>query len=132
MKDVLIHFEANEVSYPLAFNINVLEVMQDKFGSFTAFADSLSSKDGDEPKMKDIKFIYTECINEGIDMENDPDCVHFIKSDETRPFLTEKQVGRLIGSITDKAGTIKQLVVKSNDSGKEHDEDEEKNLMTGQ
>ena len=125
MKDVLIHFEANGIAYPLAFNINVLETMQEKFGSFTAFGESLSTKDGSEPRMKDIKFIYTECINEGLDIENET-------AEIKRSFLTEKQVGRLIGNITDKAGTLKQLVVQSNDNGIRHDEEEEKNLTTGQ
>jgi hypothetical protein len=134
MKDVLIHFKANGIEYPLAFNINVIEIMQDKFGSITGFSKALSPTetiDGEEakkePRMSDVKFIYKECINEGIDIENEGKA-------EQRPFLTEKQVGRIIGSITDTAGTIKQLVVKSNDSGLQNDDDEEgeKNLTTGQ
>lgn len=123
MKDVLIHFESNGVTYPLAFNINVIEIMQDKFGSLTEFSKALSPENG-EPRMSNIKFIYTECINEGIDIENDGRA-------EKRPFVTEKHVGRIIGSIVDTAGTIKRLVVDSHNSGVESEEDEdEKNLKT--
>ncbi len=129
MKDVLIHVEANGVTYPLAFNINIIEIMQDKYGSLTAFSKALSpepTKDGKpvEPRMSDIKFIYTECINEGIDIENEGKA-------EKKPFVTEKQVGRIIGSIVDTAGTIKRLVVDSHNTGSENEEDEdEKNLKT--
>ena len=131
MKDVLIHFKANGITYPLAFNINIIEIMQDKYGSLTEFSKALSpdpTEDGNlvEPRMSDIKFIYAECINEGIDIENEGLI-------EKRPFVTEKQVGRIIGSIVDTAGTIKELVVKSHDSGLPREEDdEEKNLMTEQ
>jgi hypothetical protein len=125
MKDVLLHFEAKGIEYPLAFNINVIETMQEKYGSLSEFAKVLSPESG-EPRMKDIKFIYMECINEGIDMENE-------NKSEKMPFITEKQVGRIIGDITDTAGTLKQLVVASNKSGDEQSEDvEEKNLTTGQ
>ncbi|RDU22758.1 hypothetical protein [Anaerosacchariphilus polymeriproducens] len=110
MKDVMKYIEAEGVKYPMAFNINVVEVMQEKFGTIQKWSNALEAK---EPRMKDIKFTFTECINEGIDIENE-------KNGENRPFVTEKQVGRILGALTDDAnGVIRDLVIESNDNGKE-------------
>ena len=49
-------------------------------------------RDGKEPKVKDIKWTFTQFINEGIDIENE-------NKGEKRPFVTEKQVGRLISAV---------------------------------
>jgi hypothetical protein len=121
MKDVLKHIDVDGVQFPLVFNINVIEVMQEKYGTIQKWSDALSpaetvGEDGKkievEPKMSDIKFTYMEAINEGIDIENE-------EKGENRPFVTLKQVGRMLAHIMDAKGTIQNLVIESNDDGKE-------------
>lgn len=126
MKDVLKHIEANGKTYPMAFNINVVEAIQEKYESLDAWSKIIMPDDKKEPKIKDVIFIYKECINEGIDMENDPECQFYVKQDSPRAFINEKQAGRIISALTDTKGAIADLVKESNDSGKE------KNLMTEQ
>ncbi len=87
--------EYNGKKYELVFNINVMEVIQDEYGSVQTWGELVEAEA--EPKAKDLKFGFTAMLNEGIDIyneehENDED---FIK----RSFLTEKQVGRIISNI---------------------------------
>ncbi len=140
MKDVFRHISAGGKEYPLAFNLNVIECVQDRYGSMSKFAEALSpgvDEQGKqiEPKMHDVKFIYATCINEGIEMENDPECQYYKKRDEPRKLLNEKQVGRILGGVLEATSVIKNLVTDSNrskDSTEVDLDDEEKNLMTGQ
>lgn len=79
--------------YPFAFNLNVMETIQDKYGTLNNWADALSPKDENiEPKFKDIIWSFTQFINEGIDIVNDENKEH------NEP-LTHKQVGRLISGM---------------------------------
>ena len=91
--------------YALVFNLNVMETIQEKYGTVEAWGDLVES---DEPKAKDIKFGFTAMLNEGIDIYNE-------ENDAERPFLTEKQVGRLISEIglAEAAKNLKNTVVDS-------------------
>ena len=88
MKDYKFSFEVDGVSYPLIFNLNVMEDSQDKLGSVAKWGELTDAKSG-EPNAKALKYGITAMINEAIDIEND-------EKGENRPFMTEKQVGRLI------------------------------------
>ena len=82
-------------SYELVFNLNVMEDIQDVYGSVEAWGELVEATE--EPKAKDIKYGFTAMINEGIDIYNEEhaDDEDFIKRD----FLTQKQVGRIISEI---------------------------------
>ncbi len=82
------HIKSGENEYPIAFTLNVMEEIQDKFGSMEKWGMALTPENG-EPNIKDLKWTFTQFINEGIDIENE-------KQGEKRPFVTEKQVGRII------------------------------------
>jgi len=73
-----------------------------------AWGKAMKPEDGKEPKIKDIKWTFQQCINEGNDMENE-------EKGEKRPFVTEKQVGRIISSIgvTNIGELIRQLTIES-------------------
>lgn len=80
--------------YELVFNLNVMEVIQEEYGSVEAWGDLVEAQA--EPKAKDIKYGFTAMLNEGIDIYNeDHACDGFIE----RPFFTDKQVGRIISEI---------------------------------
>lgn len=115
MKDVFKEIEVNGVKYPIVFNINVIEVMQEQYGSITEWAKIFEG----EPRLKDVIFTFKECINEGIDIENE-------KNNANRPFLTLKQTGRILHTISDITTELKNLVTESNETGNE------KNVITEQ
>jgi hypothetical protein len=88
MKDINGKIQVNGVDYPLVFNLNVMEAIQEKYGSIEEWGNMTDGASG-EPNAKAVIFGFTEMINEGIDIEND-------EREEKRQPLTLKQVGRLI------------------------------------
>ena len=83
------------VKYALVFNLNVMEEIQEEYGSVEAWGELAEATT--EPNAKAIKYGLTAMINEGIDIYNEE---HI--SDEgfiERPFFNAKQVGRIISEI---------------------------------
>lgn len=91
MQDNIKHIKVNGISYPLVFNLNVMEVIQEKFGTLEKWGELTDGKEN-EVDIKALKFGIKEMINEGIDIENE-------NSDTKRDFLSDKQVGRLITDV---------------------------------
>ena len=104
--------------YPVTFNINVMEEIQEKYGSIGAWGAIVENADGGEPKVKDLKIGLMMMINEGIDIENE-------MNGTNNPFVDSRQVGRIISEIGFGAVTevIKNLTVASTSTG----DNEEKN-----
>lgn len=92
MLDTLKHITVNGQQYPIAFTLNVMEKIQEQYGNISAWSKALQPEEGQEPQIKDVIWTFKEFINEGIDIENE-------NTGEKRPFLTHKQVGRLISQI---------------------------------
>lgn len=114
MKDKINYFEVNGIKYPLCCNLNVLEAIQEKYGSMTAWGEIVENKAGKEPKIKDLKYGFMIMINEALDIENE-------KLEEKRQLLTEKQVGRLLTElgIAEATKKIEELSISSNSTGEE-------------
>lgn len=96
-------------NYELVFNLNVMEDIQEQYGSVEAWGELTEA--AAEPNAKAIKFGLTCMINEGIDIYNE-------ENDEKRDFFTEKQVGRIISEIglADAALALNKTVVESTKS----------------
>lgn len=90
MIDKINYLETESEKYPLVFSLNVMEAIQDKYGSIDKWS-SLIQKNG-EPDIKALKFFMTEAINEGIEIENE-------KNNEKRKSVTSKQVGRILTEV---------------------------------
>lgn len=120
MLNIVKHIKANEKEYPIAFTLNVMELIQEKYGNMKKWGEVLQPT-GEEPKIKDIKWTFKEFINEGIDIENE-------ERNENRSFVTEKQVGRIISSIgmSEITSVMQNLTVDSMKT------DDLKNLQTTQ
>lgn len=88
MKDYKFDFEVEGVKYPLVFNLNVMEEIQEEFGTVEKWGSLTDGKAG-EVNVKALKFGLTAMINEGIEIENET-------TGDDRALLTKKQVGRLI------------------------------------
>lgn len=90
MKEIKTSIEVNEIKYPLVFNLNVMEVIQEEYGSIEKWGELTDGK-GQEVNAKALIFGLREMINEGIDIENDT-------AETKREPLTKKQAGRIITS----------------------------------
>ena len=107
------HVNANGKEYPIVFNLNVMEVIQEKYGTLEKWGELTDGKET-EIDIKALKFGVTEMINEGIDIENE-------ELEIKRDFLNEKQVGRIITAIgveklaTDVQNTVIDSTVTDNE-----------------
>jgi len=118
------HITIDNKEYPLAFTLNVMESVQEKYGSIEKWADKLEPKayknkeTGEmitpEPNIKDLIWTFKEFINEGIDIENE-------EKGENREMLTHKQVGRLLtkAGVNNVTGMLMNLAVEATNTGEE-------------
>ena len=112
MNNKLTYIETENRKYPIVFNINVMEEIQEAYGSLSAWGAIVENVDGGEPKIKDLKNGLMYMINEAIDIEND-------ENGTKTPMVTSKQVGRLIGEVGFSAITkvIQNLTISSTNTG---------------
>ncbi len=85
----------NEGKFPIIFTLNVMETIQDKYGSMDAWKENIFTKEtGEEPKIADLLFGLTEMVNEGIEIfnEENPDAPKLEK-------VNKRQVGRIVSKI---------------------------------
>ena len=106
MIDKITYLETASEKFPLAFTLNVMEALQDEYGTLSEWSELIRNQK--EPNIKALKFFITEAINEGIDIENE-------KSDETRAPITSAKAGRIITEIGFQkvAKTINKMVSES-------------------
>ena len=90
MVDKINYLETETEKFPLVFTLNVMESIQEKYGTIEAWS-NLIQRDG-EPDIKALKFFITEAINEGIEIENE-------KTGEKRKAITSKKAGRILTEI---------------------------------
>lgn len=116
MKDISKTLEYNGKTYSVVFDLNVMEAIQEKYGTLEKWAD-LTDGGKNEPNAKAVIFGFTEMLNEGIDIANE-------ENGTKDAFLTTKQVGRMLTKIgMDEAAKAMQETViestKGNDSKNE-------------
>ena len=93
MKEISKEFEYKGKTYNLVFNLNVMEVIQDKYGTLENWGKLTDGTENDgEPNAKAVIFGITAMLNEGIDIENE-------ENGTEEKMLTNKQVGRMITEI---------------------------------
>lgn len=128
MLEIKEHIVTKTGEYPVVFSFNVLEEIQNKYDTFDNWShliegESWIEKDKKwkkgEPRISDIKYFIKIAINEGIDLENEI-------NNKNRPFMTDKQVGRLISEVgVAKISKIIKNVIKES-VGEENATTEEK------
>lgn len=106
MIDKITYLETDSEKFPLAFTLNVMEALQDEYGTLSEWSELIRNKK--EPNIKALKFFITEAINEGIEIENE-------KSSEKRVPITSSKAGRIITEIGLKkvANTITKMITES-------------------
>lgn len=115
MKDVNGKIQYKEKEYTLVFNLNVMEAIQEEYGTLDAWG-SLTDGTNGEPNAKAIIFGFTQMLNEGIDIENEEN------GTDIKP-MTLKQVGRIITEV----GLV-EATKKLNETVVESTKSEEKNV----
>lgn len=101
-------------TYRLEFNLNVMEQIQDEYGSLDAWSDAATGKKSADgtPDIKAVIFGFGAMINEAVDMDNEDN------GTQVQP-LTSKQVGRLVSSIgfTELIGRMQSTIIDSTATG---------------
>lgn len=90
MKNTVVYIDTQKRQIPLVFNLNVMEEIQEQYGSLDKWGE-ITQGNG-EPKVKDLKAGIIAMINEGIDIENE-------NNGTNEPMMTLKQVGRLMTEV---------------------------------
>lgn len=120
------YLKTKNETFPFTYSLNVMEALQNEFGSLSEWSDMVEPKDRSEPKIKALLFFFKEAINEGIDIENE-------NSDQPRKFVNERKVGRIITELGVKT-VLEQLKGTVIDAGSNNDTevDKTKNVITTQ
>ena len=107
MKEVSKTINYKGKDYKLVFNLNVMEVIQEEYKTINAWGELTDGKSG-EVDVKALKFGFAAMLNEGIDIDNDDNGTN-------EPFLTLKQVGRMLSEIgfTQVTEDMNEVVVES-------------------
>lgn len=107
MKDYKVNFQVEDKEYSAVFNLNVMEQIQEQYGSVKKWGELTDAKSG-EPNAKAIIFGFWAMINEAIDIEND-------ERAEKQPTVSLKQVGRIISraGLERSAVTLNKAVIEA-------------------
>lgn len=128
MKEVSSVIEYKDKKYKMVFNLNVMQEIQEEYGSLREWGELTDGKPEEivngkkkeivqgEPNVKALIFGLTTMLNEGIDIEND-------EKGTSIPPLTKKQVGRMLTDVG-----IKQMTADMNGLVIESTKSEEKNV----
>lgn len=114
MKEMKNEIEYKGQKYSLVFNLNVMEAIQEEYGTIGKWGSLTDGTDG-EVSAKAVKFGLTEMLNEGIDIDNETNGTNI------EP-LTLKQVGRILTEIG-----LQEATKKLNDTVIESTKSDEKN-----
>lgn len=126
MLEKLSYIKTKNKNYPITFTFNVLEEIQNKYGSFEDWQHIIEgqykgkNEKGQEvwlqgeTKIADLKYFIQVAINEGIDIYNEE------SEDKMKP-ITSSQVGRLISEVgmNEISEAIRKVIVESTSSGKD-------------
>lgn len=116
MKNTVVYINTEKKRYPLAFNLNVMEEIQEAYGSLDEWG--RITQGAGEAKVKDLKVGILAMINEAIDMQNED-------NNTNEPLLNAKQVGRIMTEVgIDKIVAAIQEITIASTKG----EDNEKNV----
>lgn len=116
MKEISKTLEYKGKKYKLVFNLNVMEVIQEKYGTLKNWGKLTDGAENEsEPNAKAVIFGITAMLNEGIDIDNE-------EKGTKEKMLTKKQVGRMITEIGLKSSAqlMNGIVVDSTQSAEKN------------
>lgn len=104
MKSAMQEIEYRGKTYMLVFDLNVMEAIQDEYGSIEAWGKLIDVYSDKEPNVKAMVLGVTQMINEGIEIANEDD------GTDEKP-LTHRQVARILTEVG--LGAVTEKVQKS-------------------
>lgn len=85
--------EYKGTKYNIVFDVNVIEKLQIKYGSFNKWSELVQpTKKGEECNLEAFKYGFCEAVNEGIDIANED-------REDKLEFISLKLAGRIITEI---------------------------------
>jgi len=107
MREVSTTIKYKDEDLKLVFNLNAMQVIQEEYGTLDKWGELTDGKGG-EPNIKALIFGMAAMLNEGIDISNED-------KGENKPYLTLKQVGRILTEVglDNATNAINETVVKS-------------------
>lgn len=121
MKDIMDKLTYKGIDYTLIFNLNVLEEIQEAYGTLTKCLEEAYGRKKGEPSMKALGFLIATMVNEGIDIDNE----NATKPEELKKPVTRKQANRMLSDyiaandISNVVKMIDDLMAKSLQGGKD-------------
>ena len=111
MKDVSGTINYKGRDYKLVFNLNVMEVIQEEYGTIEKWGALTDGTETGEGNAKAVKFGFAAMLNEGIAIDNEDN------GTDIKPF-TLAQVGRLLTEIglDNATSVLNQTVIDSTKS----------------
>ena len=91
MRDIHGEITYKDKKLKYIFNINVMEKIQEKYGSLDKWGSLTDGKNG-EPNAAALKFGFREMLNEAVDISNE-------ENNANEPFFTLQQVGRILTAV---------------------------------
>ena len=115
MKDAENIINYKDKEYKIVFNLNVMEQIQEEYGTIERWGDLTDGKEG-EVNVKAMIFGLMCMLNEGIEIQNDEEGTSI-------PAFNRKQVGRMLTELG-----LKELTEKVNETVIESTKSDEKNV----
>ena len=107
MKDISKTIHINGKEYKLVFNLNVMQEIQQEFGSLDKWGKLTDGSTG-EPNARAVIYGFKAMLNEGIDISNE-------ENGTNEPLLTAKQAGRLVTgwSLAEATQALNETIIES-------------------
>lgn len=107
-KETVKEIDVDGKKYYLAFNMNSMADIEAKYGTIGKWGGLVDSSRPEKVSLTALRYGLMCMLNEGIDIMNE-------KNGTNEPFLTERQAGRIVFSMTTQkaAEQMNELIVES-------------------
>ena len=117
MKEINTEITYKNKTYKLVFNLNTMAEIQQEYGTLNKWSElaNPSEHDGGEVDAQAVLFGFKAMLNEGIDISNE-------ENNTNEPFLTLKQVGRMVTEISvDRMAELqRETIIRSTESAEKN------------
>lgn len=119
MKDISDKLTYKGKDYKLVFDFNVMQDLQEQYGTFNKWIEEAYGKDSGEPSIKALAFAIASMVNNAIEIENED-----LTPEKAEKPITLRQANRMLTAVAADDGlegiikSIDGLMTKSLEGGK--------------